>query len=511
MSGTCRPRLLVLIVAYHAETTIQPTLARIPASLLQAFDVEVLVIDDSSTDRTFEQGEAMRRAATLPFPLTVLFNPVNQGYGGNQKIGFHYAIEHGFDYVALVHGDGQYAPERLPDLLAPLVEGRADAVFGSRMLEKDGALRGGMPLYKFVGNRILTWIENRLLRANLSEFHSGYRVYATSALTRVPFHLNTNVFHFDTEIIIQLLIAGQRIVEVPIPTYYGDEICRVNGVRYAWDVVMACLKARAQELSLFYDRRFDCLPSTVTNVHYKPRLGFESTHTLALDLIPPGSRVLDIGCAGGYLGAMLRVRGCRTTGIDRFPLDPAQTLDAFHVHDLDRGPLPVDLSSVDWAVMLDVLEHLQSPERFVDEFLVSAARNPDVKLIVSTGNVAFGIVRLMLLAGQFNYGKRGILDLTHTRLFTFGTFRRLFEQSGYRVLEIRGVPAPFPLALGDSRTARLLLALNKALIYVSRSLFAFQIFAVVQPKPGLPFLLDRAVRAAGQRSAHPTDAPAEQD
>ncbi len=114
-----RPRLLVFIVAYNAEKTIQPTLQRIPARLLDEFDVEVLVIDDSSTDRTFDRGEDLRREPTFPFALTVLFNPVNQGYGGNQKIGFHYAIEHGFDFVALIHGDGQYAPECLPELIGP--------------------------------------------------------------------------------------------------------------------------------------------------------------------------------------------------------------------------------------------------------------------------------------------------------------------------------------------------------------------------------------------------------
>ena len=508
MRGNSRPRLLVLIVAYNAENTIQPTLKRIPASLLTDYDVEVLVIDDSSTDRTFDHGEAMRRSATLPFALTVLFNPVNQGYGGNQKIGFHYAIKHGFDLVALIHGDGQYAPERLPELIAPLSSGEADAVVGSRMLHKGDARRGGMPLYKRAGNRILTSVQNRLLGTGFSEFHSGYRIYSAAALRRIPFHLNSDGFHFDTEILIQLVRAGQRVKELPIPTYYGDEISRVNGLNYAWHVVMACVRARAQQLSLFYDRKFDCLPSTMSNVHYQQRLAFESTHTLALERIPPGSRVLDIGCAGGYLGRVLRERGCHTTGVDMFPLAEGCTLDDFRLHNLNQTPLPADLANVDYAVMLDVIEHLDSPEQFVDDFLAAAARNPNVKLLVSTGNVAFGVVRLMLLLGQFNYGKLGILDLTHLRLFTFGTFRRLFEQSGFRVVELRGVPAPFPLALGDGPLARTLLAVNRALIHVSRTLFAYQIFAVVQPKPGLEYLLDRAQREAGRRAATPADGPA---
>jgi glycosyltransferase involved in cell wall biosynthesis len=501
MSGTSRPRLLVFIVAYNAEKTIQQTLRRIPPRLLSDFGVEVLVIDDSSSDGTFDRGELLRRDASLPFRLTMLFNPVNQGYGGNQKIGFHYAIEQGFDFVALVHGDGQYAPECLPELIEPLASGEADAVFGSRMLRAGDARRGGMPLYKFVGNRILTALQNRLLRASLSEWHSGYRLYSTAALRRIPFHLNSNVFHFDTEIIIQLLIGGLRIREIPIPTYYGDEISRVNGIAYAKDVLIACLEARAQEWSLFYDRKFDCLPADKERSSYTPKLDFESTHTLARDRIAPGTRVLDIGCAGGYLGDVLRTRGCHTTGIDAVPIGADLTVDAFEMHDLNERPFPVNLEPFDYAVMLDVIEHLRSPENFVDDFLAAASRNPNLKLVVSTGNVAFIVVRLMLLAGQFNYGKRGILDLTHARLFTFGTFRRLFEQSGFDVLEIRGVPAPFPLAVGNGALGRFLIGLNRALISISRSLFAYQIFAVVRAKPTLESLLGRAQQESSARSA----------
>src|SRR5712691_7683383 len=313
MMGTVRPRLLILIVAYNAERDIGAVLARVPHRLAEEYDVEVLVLDDSSSDRTFEKSREVQLAGSMPFALHVLVNPVNQGYGGNQKIGYHFAIERRFDFVALVHGDGQYAPECLPDLVQPLRDGQADAVFGSRMLEKGGAIRGGMPLYKFAGNRILSWFQNRALGVSLSEFHSGYRVYSVAALARLPFQLNTNDFHFDTEIIVQLVLAGLRIKELPIPTYYGDEICRVNGLTYAWDVTRAVLVARLQQLGLFYDRRFDCAQS-VENAHYEPKLDYASPHAVALELVPAGSRVLDLGCAGGYVGAMLRRQnGCRVT------------------------------------------------------------------------------------------------------------------------------------------------------------------------------------------------------
>ena len=495
-----RRRLLIFVVAYNAERTITTTLARIPSALLDEYDVEVLVIDDASQDRTFEVGRDVGLRSAFPFKLTMLFNPVNQGYGGNQKIGFHYAIEQGFDFVALLHGDAQYAPECLPDLVRPLAVSEADVVLGSRMLTKGGALAGGMPLYKFIGNKILTFCQNRLLRTSLSEFHTGYRVYSVQALKSIPFQLNARAFHFDTEILIQLLIAGCRIKECPIPTYYGDEICHVNGIRYAVDVLTASLKARVQEMSLFFDPKFDCQPSSRTNQHYLSKLSFHSTHSAALERIPSGSRVLDLGCAGGYMGSELRKRGCYVVGVDTFRLGSDVELDEFYLHDLNDPELPVDLSRFDYVLLLDVIEHLREPEAFVARLKSLAAFAPHVRFIVSTGNVGFIVTRLMLLVGQLNYGKRGILDLTHTRLFTFRAFRRLFEQGGFEILETHGIPAPFPLAVGENGVARALLRINEILIWLRRTTFSYQSLLVVRPFPALAYLLEQARSSSRARA-----------
>ena len=246
------------MVAYNAQHTINWVLGRVPTSLTKEFDAEILVIDDQSEDNTFEESEVFAASCKSEFRITVLFNPENQGYGGNQKVGYHYAIKNNFDFVALIHGDGQYAPEELPTLIKPLASGEADAVFGSRMLSDGAALRGGMPLYKFIGNKILTFFQNYLLKTKFSEFHSGYRLYSTSALRTIPFHLNSNDFHFDTEIIIQLVFSGKKIRELPIPTYYGDEICHVNGIKYAFKVINTTLRASMQKYNLLFDRKYDC-------------------------------------------------------------------------------------------------------------------------------------------------------------------------------------------------------------------------------------------------------------
>jgi hypothetical protein len=160
------------------------------------------------------------------------------------------------------------------------------------------------------------------------------------------------------------------------------------------------------------------------------------------------------------------------------------------------------------VVLLDVVEHLRSPEEFVEALRMACGGARDTKVIFSTGNVAFIVTRLMLLLGWFNYGMRGILDLTHTRLFTFSTARRLFEQAGYRVEEIVGVPAPVPLALGNSRLARFLLKLNQILIKASKTLFSYQIFMVVRPLPSVDTLMEQTAEATVDRIAVPRRAAA---
>src|SRR5215472_8749621 len=162
MPSVKRRKLLIFVVAYYAESTLRRVLERIPASIFSDYDCEVLVVDDGSEDRTFEIGHEYK-ASHPEIRMTVLHNEYNQGYGGNQKIGYAYAIAHGFDFVALLHGDGQDAPEELPDLVAPLRDGHADAVFGRRMMAPFGALKGGLPFFKFVGNKVLTWSQNALL------------------------------------------------------------------------------------------------------------------------------------------------------------------------------------------------------------------------------------------------------------------------------------------------------------------------------------------------------------
>jgi glycosyltransferase involved in cell wall biosynthesis len=228
------PHIGILIVAYNAETTLESVLSRIPTEFISSISV-ILICDDASQDATFSVGQQVQQVRP-DLPITLIRHPVNLGYGGNQKVGYRWMIDNNIDVVVLLHGDGQYAPEYLPKMVEPITTGAADVVFGSRMMTPGTALKGGMPKYKFVGNKILTFWQNRMAQVRLSEWHSGYRAYSTKALSKTAFEKNADYFDFDTEIILQMIEAKQRIAEIPIPTFYGDELSRVNGIKYGWRV-----------------------------------------------------------------------------------------------------------------------------------------------------------------------------------------------------------------------------------------------------------------------------------
>jgi glycosyltransferase involved in cell wall biosynthesis len=478
--------VLIFVVAHSAEATLARVLDQIPGEIFEHHDTHILVIDDRSSDDTFGAGSRWA-AGHGEVGVTVLQNPRPSGYGGNLKLGFEYAIVEGFDVVALLHGDGKYAPSALPEMLRPLVSGEADAVLGSRFLRRIGSAR--MPWIRALANRAATAVQNRLLRSRFSDIHSAYRAYAVSALRRIPFRYATDELHIESELLIQLLRAGCRITEVPIPAYHGEEIGYPRGVVYLWRSLATTLAAVVDSLGIKYRRKFD---AQFGEPVYSAKLGYTSSHTLAISAIPPGARVLDVGCGDGHVARQLRAKGCRVVGLD-FE-DPATgNFDEFVRWDMNHEPLPVRIGDFDWLLLLDVIEHMASPERFLAE-LRDACELEGPTILLSTPNTAFLPMRIMLLLGQINYGKEGILDFTHTRLLTLDTLRDLLEQMGYEVLTARGVPAPFPKALGDNRVSRALVRLNELAISVSRRIFAYQVFLHVRPRPTVKNLL-RATRS----------------
>lgn len=486
-------KALIFIVSYNAESFIQQVLDRIPDKVLDNpdYDCDILIIDDKSSDKTFEKAyEYLRNKKRFDKKLKVYFNPINQGYGGNQKLGYTYAIQNNYDAVVLLHGDGQYAPELLDEMIQPLLTEEADVVFGSRMLNKMDALKGKMPLYKWIGNQILTKLQNRLLNANLAEFHTGYRAYSIPTLKSIPFQKNSDYYDFDTDIIIQVLDTQKRIKEIPIPTYYGEEISYVNGMKYAWLITKTTILSRLMQFEIMYDPKFDY---EFENVHYKLKLGFTSSHQLALDRLKPSMKVLDIASGPGFMTKEIKKIGCSLTSLDKY-IQPqvVEYSDKVIKADLDNYQWNPEDLKVDVIFLLDIIEHLKSPETFLTNIRNACTNKQVPEMMITTPNIAFIFIRLGLFLGWFNYGKKGILDKDHCRLFTFKTLKNLVHQSGYLVKEVRGIPAPFPLAVKNKFISRLLLNINKGLIWLSKGLFSYQICMVIQPKPTVKYLLNLA-------------------
>jgi 2-polyprenyl-3-methyl-5-hydroxy-6-metoxy-1,4-benzoquinol methylase len=416
--------------------------------------------------------------------LTVIKNDKNMGYGGNQKLGYQYFIEKDFDIVVLLHGDGQYAPEVLSHLYYPLVNGVANAVFGSRMMDTyGGPLKGGMPFYKYIGNRILTFFENYTLGLSLTEFHSGYRAYSLEALKQIDFSKMTNDFHFDTEIIVKLHHQGFRIKEVPIPTYYGDEICYVNGLKYARDVFKSIMRY------LRTIRSLDCYPEYAEYfVHYPLKESKYSSHFYFQKLVGQNNDVLDIGCGEGFFAAKVAKAGNRVTGIDLLPEAKfASVLEKFISTDLDNG-LGGEISELDGrlfdkVLLQDVLEHLRYPERLLQD--CKKVLKPHGQLLVSLPNVANITVRLSLFFGRFEYSQRGILDKTHLRFFTRRTARCILVENGYEIVDEKTTVMPIELALGLSADNIVMRSLNRvlaALTSLMPDLFGYQHIFVARRK-----------------------------
>jgi glycosyltransferase involved in cell wall biosynthesis len=212
-------KIIIFIPTYNAARTLPTVLDRIPEALKKRVG-EILVIDNASRDSTYITAVKYKEDRKM-HNLHLIRNERNLGYGGSQKKAYQYAVDKGYDIVVMLHGDAQYAPEKVPLILEPLEKGKADFVFGSRMA--GNPLAGGMPFWRYFGNRCLTTMQNVVLGMHLSEYHSGFRAFSCDALKKIPFRKCADDYHFDNDIMLQFVIARMRIAERPIPTHYGKE------------------------------------------------------------------------------------------------------------------------------------------------------------------------------------------------------------------------------------------------------------------------------------------------
>jgi glycosyltransferase involved in cell wall biosynthesis len=246
---TLNRRVVVVMPAYNAERTLERTYSELPHDRID----DVILVDDGSRDGTVSLARKLG--------LRVFVHRRNFGYGANQKTCYTEALRSGAAIIAMVHPDYQYDPRILPDLLHPIEIGEADVVFGSRM-KGQSALKQGMPWWKYVSNRALTWLENRVFSLSLSEFHTGYRVYSRRALEHVNFQSNADGFIFDQEIVAQFVECGLRIAEVSVPVRYFPEASSASlraSLGYGLGILLLLGRFVLHRASFSPSRQFDCL------------------------------------------------------------------------------------------------------------------------------------------------------------------------------------------------------------------------------------------------------------
>lgn len=213
-----KAKVVVVMPAYNAAKTLEQTYRDIPKGIVD----RVILVDDVSKDETVTVAKHLG--------IKTIVHIQNLGYGGNQKTCYIEALKEGADVIVMLHPDNQYDSRLVPEMISPILNGHADFVLGSRMLG-EGALRGGMPLYKYISNKVLTFIENECFGKHYSELHTGFRAYSRKLLTTIPFTLNSDDFVFDTEVIAQVEINGFKSSEVPVPTRYFKEASSINFYR----------------------------------------------------------------------------------------------------------------------------------------------------------------------------------------------------------------------------------------------------------------------------------------
>lgn len=225
-------KIIVVLPAYQAAKTLESTFNEIPFDLVD----EVVIVDDKSADNTVD----IARKIGIKH---IVEHSENKGYGGNQKSCYNKAIELGADIVVMLHPDYQYTPRLIPSMVYLIANNIYPVVLGSRILGR-GALKGGMPFYKYVANRALTFIQNILLNRKLSEYHTGYRAFSREVLENVNYHNNSDDFVFDNQMLSQIFMAGFEIGEVSCPTKYFDDASSINfrrSVKYGFGVLQTSL------------------------------------------------------------------------------------------------------------------------------------------------------------------------------------------------------------------------------------------------------------------------------
>lgn len=456
-------KVLIYIACYNAEKRIYEVLKRIPPGYRNDPNVKILISDDCSQDKTAET--ALGACRELGYSNFEIFRTkINQGYGGNQKIGYSYGCSNDFDYVIHLPGNGEYPPEEL-DNFFKLFKEKPDMVIGASMLKN-----------RFPGQE------------DFPESYTGYRAFSTDFLKEVPFELNANSLDFDADILTQAKFLEKKIKKFPITVSYGQKKSRARLIKDGLGMLRAALRYKLQLMGIGCSIKFKGSKQLV----YKDKFGYKFTsHYYLLETIKKNKpkRILEIASGAGYLGERLKNEGAWLAGIDLFP-PKNKCYDAFfceNIEEFDWNRLPCD--HFDMVCLMDILEHLKDPEKL----LLALRSNPKTEgavFVISVPNVAFFSIRLGLLLGIFNYADRGILDTDHKRLFTYRSIHSILKECGFKVNQTIPVPPAFKSVCGGL-TPGILTGVFNLLNKVLPGLFSFQIMKIATALPASTSVINK--------------------
>lgn len=533
-------RFLIYVVAYEAEQHLYDLFERIPFELFNREEIQFLVNDAGCSDN----GSCLLKKWLIAheiYNVTILKNRIDQGYGGNQKIGLRVAVDDAYSCLILLDGDGSYSPGLLTELIEAWRASEPDILLGARSQSSPSDPAEQKHVDLPVSDRILDRFQNWITGWNLADYQTGCRAYSTKFLKTIPFEINTNDLHFDRELMLQAAHVGARVREIEIPMNDRIQINHGRGWKSSWNALGAILQYKMHQWGMLCSLK---LRNHSTDRYRDKTLADYSSHACALKLLEKrdAHEVLDIGCGPGYVARQCEQRGIRVTGIDCARPRPGM-MSNFLLADLEQDILPVSLRDYDTLLLLDVIEHLSNPEEFlltlrnengkepekplissqgIQTDPVSDCNQPDSDLshqalsaeaeqdpfgeqglfaaypempllILSTPNVAFAAVRLNLLCGRFNYAERGILDITHKRLFTRRSLLRMLKDCGYDIESVHAVGAPFS-AVMPGRMGTCLGWMAGLLAKLWPAMFAFQFMVECRPRPGVREVLRHAIR-----------------
>ena len=468
-------RTLVAVTMSVDEPFGAETLRQLPPAFWNALQIEVVVVDDDSPAAAAQAvrhwAEQARRDR-----FKLLRSDASLGYGGRRKLACRLALDGGFDHILIVPASGVHHPEAISQLHAQILRGEAD------LLVAPSAALGFLA-------RLLDRFQRRITRIPAAGQAGGLRAVSAALLKRIPFEVADNGRIFDTQMLLQAVYAGAAVaLAAPAPPSPNKP---ARSARDAFASLLAAVQFKFHQMGMVCALTYRHLEP----FRYRDKAAMlYSSHAMALDLVRARRprTLLDIGCGPGHIASRCRDLGAVVTGVDAFLPHPG-TMDHFHRTDLESEPLPVNPFDFDMVLLMDVIEHFEDPERFLLDLRGKSHRpgHPPPVIVISTPNIAFFSIRLNLLMGRFNYAERGILDVSHKRLFTRSSLLSAIRVCGYTVESIKPVPAPFEAVI-PNRLGTLLARVAAALAWLMPGLFAFQFLVVCRPLPSVASLLAQA-------------------